>query len=713
MKRCIRILFLLPALLFAAEGMYLLDAIPEKSARKAGMKLKASQIYSPDRVSLSDAIVRISGGSGSFVSPEGLVVTNHHVGFRAIQELSTPENNILEEGYYARTRDMELYADGYRVIVTLDFTDVTEQIMQGVSADMNPIRRVETTEANIRNIVREAEREQDIHAAVKSMYSGSRYYLFRTMEFEDVRLVHCPPRNIGEFGGDIDNWMWPRHTGDFSFFRVYAAPDGRPAAYSEDNIPYRPKNFLHFSSRGVKEGDFTMILGYPGSTQRHLTADYAEFTVNTSYPRQIRDFEWLIKSIETLGQDDEAAALKLQSSHKGINNYLKKYQGMLAGFKRQNIIDHKRTLEAELLKKSASSRSAAADYADLKAKVDALQAEKQAEWPLRYAMGRVLRYSRLVGAAHSIYRFTAEQIKADSLRDLGYMDRDLPRHLYRTRTTMKSYYEPYDRAVLKYFLMQAAELPEGMTLEALNYIRSAFPDMPLEQAVDTFLDQLYENTQFADTDFRVKAYGMSKQELLDLQDPLIEFVRILESQEALLREKDRIRNGEQLLIMPRYTEALAELLGEALYPDANGSIRFTYGKVEGFSPADAVNYSYMTSLQGMLDKFTGSEPFDLNADYRELAGNPGPDYRDSRIGDIPLNFLHTTDITNGNSGSAVMNARGEFIGTAFDGNWEAMTSDWNHDPSLTRSISVDSRYILFILDKYSNARALLEELSIR
>ena len=313
----------------------------------------------------------------------------------------------------------------------------------------------------------------------------------------------------------------------------------------------------------------------------------------------------------------------------------------------------------------------------------------------------------------SIFRFTKEQQKPDDQRDLGYMDRDLQNHLYRTRTILKSYYEPYDRAVLKYFLLQAAQLPKNMELHALPHIQDAFPQLPMDQAVDAYLQRLYSRTRFADTEFRINAYRMSHEELLALNDPLITFVQILESQEESFRQLDREREGRQLLIMPRYTEALGELLGDALYPDANGTIRFTYGKVKGFSPADAVHYSHLTSLSGMIAKFSGEDPFDLHLDFLTLSEQPGHQYTDRSLGDIPLNFLHTTDITNGNSGSAVMNARGEFIGTAFDGNWEAMTSDWNYDPQLTRTISVDSRFILFILDKYSHAQPLLQELNIR
>ncbi len=705
--------FLIFSIAHAEEGMFMLNDYPVKDLKKAGLKLKPEEIYSSQKPSLSDAIVQIGGGSGSFVSPRGLVITNHHVAFRAAQELSTTENNLLENGFKSTTNAEELPASGYRARITVDMVDVTTRIRTAIQKAATPEDRIKFMEAEIKDIVAEAESaDTTIRADVKRMYNGLSFILFKTREFEDIRLVYIPPRFIGEYGGDIDNWMWPRHTGDFAFFRVYAAPDGTPAAYSPDNVPYQPLHFLPISSKGVRPGNFTMIIGYPGRTQRYMTADYADFIRNTVYPNRIETFETLLSYMEACGEGNPDVQLSLQSMNKSYNNVLKNNQGMVEGFDKLHIIDKKKDDEARLQHAAETSESGAA-YADITKQIALLDQTEESNWERNDDLSWLFRSSRIVSAAHTLYRWVEEQAKPDSLRDLGYMNRDLNHLLLRNRSMDRGSYVPYEKRALTYFLMRAKALPDAQSIDLVREIIRQNPNKDFAQAVSDYLDSVFKGSTLKTADAREKAFSMSMTDLLALNDPLIAMVRILEDQDKIIRnEKDNIE-GRKLMLMPEYFKAVSALSSTHIYPDANSTVRLTYGTVKGYSPKDGVWYTPFTTLEGMLAKYSGEAPFNLSDAYMKVLHSPrSGKYVDKKLGDVPLNFLHTTDITGGNSGSAVMNARGEFIGTAFDGNWEAMTSDWRFDEQLTRTISVDARFILWYISEFDHADHLLDEIVI-
>jgi hypothetical protein len=701
------LLFSLP--LFAAEGMFLLNDFPWKAARKAGLKLKAEAIYHEGKASLSDAIVQIGGGSGSFISPEGLVITNHHVAFQAIQRLATPENNILKNGFYAKEKSEELYAEGYSATITLSQQDVTETILNELNDAMTPLERHNAIESAMKKLVAKAEKEKGIKAYVRSMYNGRSYYLFRTLRFQDVRLVYAPAQSVGEYGGDIDNWMWPRHTGDFSMMRVYTAPDGSPAVYSPENIPFKPKHFLPISAKPLRDGDFTMIMGYPGGTQRHLTAREAAYTVNKSYPERIQRFKMMIDKIEEMGKNDEAVALKLASRIKGLNNVYKNNQGMLDGFAKMDIIGEKYQFEAALKKKYANDP----EKKELFAQLEAFQDDKEALDGQSNLMGWLSWSPQLHSVAGTLVRKAIEGEKADADRKMGWQDRDTLNLQMRIKRSLASFHPPLDQWVMAHFMLELAQDENAGTLNFWKAVKGAFPDKTLAEAIPLFTEKLYAESRLANPELWQKLFYASLDELQQCQDPMVQFALLFEEDMKQIRQKEDALSGRRTLLMPRYFDLLAKESDQNLYPDANSTIRFTYGIVAGYEPQDAVWYYPFTTLKGMVTKHTGKEPFNAPEVMRKIKLTEKNQFLwDKKLGDFPVNFLHTTDITGGNSGSPVLNAKGHFIGTAFDGNYEAMTSDWKFSEAVTRTISVDSRYVLLVLLETGDHKALLDEITI-
>lgn len=698
--------------LIADEGMYLLNQIPFKAAKKAGLKMKAEDIYSVAKPSLSDAVVQIDGGSGTFLSNKGLVITNHHVGFQAIQELSTTETNFLSNGFYASNIKDELPAEGYSVKITLSIEDVTDRVLSGTTEKMDPVARFDITDKNIKAIIAETEKDTDLEAVVRSMYSGLNYYLFKIIEYRDVRLVYTPPQSVGEFGGDIDNWMWPRHTGDFCFFRVYCAPDGSPADYSINNVPYSPKYFVPVSAKGVRDGDYTMILGYPGHTNRLLTSDQVAFSVETVYPRQLTHFKMIIDKMEECGVNNPEVALKLASRLKSYNNVYKNNQGMLDGFKKLKLVEVKKAHDQRLKEFISKDAELTKTYGPVLEELSVLQNEFEADY-LRNDLTNWLTFGpRLNSVATTIVRWALEQEKPDNERERGFMDRDAQDNEISIQMRMAAFYEPLDRWVMKSFIDEM--INANFTEEPITQsILSAYPDIAPEKVTSQFVDSLYAHTVLSQPEKAAKLFGKSLDELKAINDPLINLALIIENEMDNYKERDKFLKGQRQELHPKYCDVLSIMDKGLAYPDANSTIRFTYGKVKGYSPQDAVWYSEKTSLKGVLAKYTGEYPFDSPKSLLKIKHSPANNYLwDKELKDFSVNFLHTTDITGGNSGSGVFNGQGQYIGIAFDGNYEAMTSDWQFDEALTRTISVDVRYILLVMQEVSHTQELLNELSI-
>lgn len=699
----------------ADEGMYLLDEIDKgvmEKMKKLGLELPLEEIYNSEGTGLASAVVNM-GATASFVSPKGLMVTNHHVAFGAVQRISTPDENYIKKGFLARSLEEEVPAPGYQAYVPISAEDVTKEVLSAVKKDMTDFERYQAIEKKIKEIISKAEKGGGVEAEVEAMNFGMKYYLFTSLRLKDIRIVYVPAISIGEYGGDVDNWMWPRHTGDFAFMRAYVGPDGKPADYSQENMPYQPKSYLKISTKGIKKNDFAMILGYPGRTYRHLTSFAIHGDQEFRYPFQIQLASDLIHIFKDVSKKDEKAAVKLSYRIKGLNNVLKNNQGMFEGLIKTHLLDKKRAEEkafGEFLKNNSELEK---KYGSLLLKIETLYQQRKKIRKKSTLIGRIRWGSSLLNYALMINKWSIERQKKDIEREPGYQDRDLPELESRFKVAQRSLVPEADKKALRYILKKALALPSNQKIQAVERIIDQNPGVSKEQAINAFLDEIYKETNMLSAEGRVKMFHLSRKELIQLNDPFIQFADELEKERDFLRRKEKEFSGALSRLMPVYLEGVKIWKKSTFYPDANGTLRLNFGQVKGYAPRDAVWYDYLTSLGGVVEKHTGEDPFD--APEKLLALYKDKDfgaYVDKHINDVPVNFLTTNDSTGGNSGSPVLNEKGELIGLLFDGNYEALYSDYYFDLEMTRTISVDIRYVLFIAEKLDKALNVLKELTL-
>jgi len=545
------------------------------------------------------------------------------------------------------------------------------------------------------------------------MYGGMQYYLFTYFKIRDIRLVYVPPRSIGDYGGEIDNWMWPRHAGDFSFLRAYVAPDGKSTEYSKENIPYNSKVYLKLSSTGVKEGDLVILLGFPRSTKRYESSFFIDNMVNYDYPQDVRTRQEMISILEESSAEDSSVAIRLSSRLKGLYNYLKKNQGMLDGFKKSELLG-KKTEEEKLLTQFLNENpELKAKYGQILFELDSLHQEHRKYQDKDFLIGWITSGSEFLNFASTLYKWSLEKEKKDLDREPGYQDRDTQETKEWLKDAQINLVPSADKKVLIYFLKKARQLPPGQKILAIEKIFAGKEIEDRDKILEEFVNNLYQKTKLGSKEQRLEMLDMSKKGLEELGDPFINFAKDLEVEREELRIKNKEFSGALTRLEPKLIQAYFEWKKKKLYPDANSTIRFNYGEVKGYVPRDAVTYSYLTALSGVIEKNTGEEPFDAPEELLQVYDKKDfGSYLDKTLGDVPVDFLSTNDITNGNSGSPVMNGKGELVGLAFDGNYEAMTSDYQFDPEITRAINVDIRYVLFLLDKVYHTEDLLKELSI-
>jgi len=700
----------------ADEGMWLLDLLdqlPIDSLKTLGLELDPMEIYNPKGGGIADAVVKVGGASGSFVSPEGLIITNHHVAFTAVQRQSTPEHNYLRDGFYAETKEQELPAIGYNVYVTRSFQDITHMVLSAVKEKMSGLERYEAIEKTSKKIIREAENGKDVKCKVVSMYGGGQYYLFTYFKIRDVRLAYVPPSSIGDYGGEIDNWMWPRHAGDFAFLRAYVSPDGKSADYSEENVPYNSKVYLKLSSSGINEGDFVMLIGFPGTTKRYESSFAIDKMVNHRYPKDIRTRQEVIFILKKASAEDSSVALRLSSRIKGLNNYLKKNQGMLEGFERAQILQSKIEEEKLLTEFLNENPKLKKKYGRTLPELDSLFQEYKKLQDKEFMIGWMTDRSDVLDFASTIYKWSLEKKKKDDDREPGYQDRDTLETREWLEDAQVNLVPSADKRVFIYFLKNALLLPPEQKMLAIEKTLEGIADRDKNDVLEEFAYDLYEETKLGTVEERLKMFGMSEDELRKQNDPFIDFAKHLEVEREELRRQQKDFSGALTKLEPKLIQAYVEWKKKILYPDANGTMRFNYGAVKGYDPQDAVSFRYITTLTGVMEKDTKQEPFDVPKELEEVYSKKDfGSYFDGSIRDVPVNFLSTHDITNGNSGSPVMNGKGELVGLAFDGNYESISADYLFEPELTRAINVDIRYVLFLLDKVYHAEGLLKELSI-
>ena len=695
----------------ADEGMWMPHQMIMLDLQKFGLRMNPEDLYKKDGTGLMSAVVSLGGGTGEFVSLEGLILTNHHVAFGAIQRAATKENDYIKKGFLAASRNDEIPAQGYIADVLLGYEDVTQKIVKSIQPGLTFLQTYYAIEKAQKELIAEAEKEgPDIRCTVASMYSGNMYFLFRFKRLKDIRLVYAPPQDLGNFGGDIDNWMWPRHTCDFSFLRAYVSPDGRGVDHNQENVPYRPKSIMKISLEGVRPGDFTFVMGYPGRTYRNYTLSEVEFDREV-LERRIGQFQDIIAFFEEASRANRDVEIKYAGLVKGLNNALKNYQGKIEGMDKISLDSKKEESEKAFLEWVSENPDRQKAYGDILGRVDAFM-KRFAEfyWKNDLIAGATgFTGSTILSQAYTIYRTVEERQKPDKDREPSYQDRNFPYIKQSVQLAERGYDLPTDRAFFKHQLKKMLGLPEAQ-------VPAAFKDLlaqKSEAAIDAYVDDLYDRTILADPEKRLELLGLTPAELAKLQDPMISLAASLEKEVKTLREEGRARGQERGELKKVYEKALLTMKEGRLAPDANSTIRFTYGPVEGYSPRDAVEYLPLTTLRGVIEKETGEFPFCVPEKIKTLHQERDfGRYEDKRLNDVACCFLNTTNVTGGNSGSPTLNAKGEQVGIIFDMTYESVIGDYYVIPELQRSISVDIRYVLFVTEKFSGASQIIKELGL-
>lgn len=706
----------LPMTAIADEGMWQPYQVPalEDKLKAMGLELDANSMSNLDAFPMN-AIINFGGCTASFVSPEGLVVTNHHCGYGAIAYHSTPEDNILENGFLAKTKGEEKKpVPGYKIWVTESMVDVTDKVLAGTSPSQSGEAYYKQVQNNRKSLVAECEVSDDYRCSVYNFHRGAQYFLIKELEIRDVRLTYTPAMSVGKYGGDIDNWMWPRHTGDYSFFRAYVGKDGRPADYSEDNVPYEPKRFLKVSAKGVENGDFVMVAGYPGRTNRYRTSYEVQNAFEFTYPKSRVAREELIELIKETAPDGSDARIKYEGTLASLANYAKNFQSMVEGYQKTGILQAKLDDEKALTDWVDGEGDRAAKYGGVIERVNELAKEGNAHGERDIILG-YLRYNQMTGIANRLYRLAHEKQKADLDREPGYQERDWDGIEASMKRVDRRFDIAVDKAILAHQLEKYAALPQSERIEELDRIFGLSGKFDAD-ALATKLDSMYATTDLGDLDTRLAWMDKSVDAFKASNDPFIRYAVAMYDTRMEAEHKDKDLAGRMLQVRPDYMGAIIaynQSKGLPVYADANSSLRLTFGSVIPYSPQDGLVAVPFTSLEGLAAKATGVEPFDASEKQLKLIKDKiyGP-YKSDVLGSVPVNFLTNLDSTGGNSGSPTMNARGELVGLLFDGVYESITADWDFNIEKSRSIHVDSRYMLWVMKYLDGAENLIEEMEV-
>lgn len=696
----------------ADEGMYPISEIQKLDLKSKGLELEPIEIFNPEGISLVDAICKVDGGTGSFVSAEGLILTNHHIAFGAIQQASTPEHDYLETGFLAKSRSEEIPARGYAVRITESYRDVSAEVLAAIDDQIELAARTKAIEKQIKEIIAQTEKDNPgKRAEVSEMFIGKTYVLFIYTYLKDIRLVYAPPRSIGNFGGEVDNWTWPRHTGDFSFMRAYVAPDGSPADFSTDNVPYQPRKYVQVAPQGVDEEDFVFILGYPGRTYRHQTSFYLAYEEEIRMPYVVDWYQWQMNVMEKLGANDRAIALKHDSRIKSLANTEKNYRGKLIGMKRLSLVARKQIEEQALQQFIAADSNRSKKYGALLSEIEKIYRQMRAEANRELVLTYLLRSSMPLSNAYTIYEAAIERQRPDVERASAYMDRNFARTKERLLLGLKDYYEPSDKIILKEMLRRAAQLSAGQEIPAIAEIFNKARNP--EHAIDRFLDRAYSKTKLTDENVVAKFFDAPAEQIKKIDDPFILLAKALHS---TYKERDERSNARQGAIDKLYAQLIdvkKDFMATDFIPDANGTLRLTYGYIRGYSPRDALHAQPITTAAGVLEKITGHDPFDPPQQLIDLIdARDFSRFEHPKLKSVPVAILYNMDTTGGNSGSPVLNARGELVGINFDRAFEATINDYAWSEDYSRSIAVDIRYVLWVTQKFGGAEYLLEEMGV-
>lgn len=697
----------------ADEGMWQPAQLPAIAGqlKQRGLELDPSRLTDLTGPTMG-AVVSIGGCTASFVSAEALVVTNHHCAYGAIQYNSTAEKNLIKDGFLAHSQTEELPGDpNQRVYVTDEIRDITREIVGRIDPKVGGLERYDAIDKAQKAAVAKCEKP-GIKCDVYNFHGGYSFQLVRQREIKDVRLVYAPPSAIGKFGGDVDNWMWPRHTGDFSFLRAYVAKDGSSKPYSKDNVPFKPKHFLAVNAAGLEAGDFVMVAGYPGRTNRYRLAEETRDAIDWQYPANIRWYEEILGIINRAGAKDPAVAVKYASGVAGYNNYLKNFRGQLEGLTKAHAVAVKTAKEDALTQwlqaQGGETAALAGNIVELRGVLAQQRAVRDRDLVLGY-----LNRTGLYNSAYQIYRTAIERTKPDLQREQGFQTRDEAKIEGSLKQWERRMDPAVDRELFVHFLRGYVKLPAEQRIAALDtWLGAATGD---DAALVKHVDALYAGTTLTRVEERLKWFKAKRGEIEAADDAGLKFMVALMPELLTIEQARKQRTGDELRLRPRYMQAMIaynQSLNQPVYPDANSSLRVTFGQVQGFRK-DGVEFTPFTSGDGIVAKTTGEEPFDTpENEYKALVARDYGSYASGKGGALPVNFLADLDITGGNSGSPALDAQGRLVGLAFDGNWDSISGDWIFDSKLTRSIQVDVRYMLWVMDKIDGAQNLLKEMGV-
>jgi hypothetical protein len=713
-KKLFIVLFLLVTVIARAdEGMWLpqlLAQLNEKQMKSMGMKMSAKDIYSINSGSLKDAIVSFNGGcTGEVISTKGLILTNHHCGFDAIQNHSTIERNYIRDGFWARNYGEEIANPGMFVTFIIRIDDVTKQVLSGVTSSMDEKERQSAIDKNIAEERKNVKKENHQESFVRAFFDGNQYYLFVTETYKDIRLVGAPPSSIGNFGKDSDNWMWPRHTGDFSLFRIYAGKDNKPAEYSTDNVPYTPKRSLSISLDGVAENDFTMVFGFPGRTTQYLHSAAVEQIMKINDPVKIAIRDKALAVIDGFMRKDEKIKIQYAAKYAGISNSWKKWQGEVLGLTSTNAVGKKQNYEALFQKRVDANPQWKSEYGSLLTNLSDTYREFE-----NYALARD--YFNETMSRIEAFAINAQLNNLRSAKEKNG-ERGFNETLPRVKARLEDLYKEYSPVVDKQLFIALMEkfVKDQPQQFVAPYLLKKLAENNNE--ITKLADELYNNVDiFQNGDKTLQTLVSTPDVVLAANDMSRANQLYLELVNYYTNTVTKNLTGLQSKINQlnrTYMKAQMEVMKERVfYPDANSTLRVTYGNVKGYNARDAVRYDYYTYLDGVMEKYKpGDYEFDVSEKLRELYKNKDYGQYGSK-GKMPVCFIARNHTTGGNSGSPALDAYGNLVGLNFDRAWEGTMSDINYDPSICRNIMVDIRYVLFIVDKYAGAGHLVKEMKL-
>jgi hypothetical protein len=697
----------IPAAFAFDEGMFTPDQIARLPLKQKGLKINPSQLYNPDGVDISDAVIRLSiGCTAEFVSPKGLILTNHHCAFDALVSASTPGMDYVENGFKADSTANELPAKDYSIFITERVEDVTAKVTKGAE-NLSGDARAQLIKKNTEALqqAEQAKAPQGSTIRIQSLNSGFFHYLYQTKQIKDVRVVYAPPRNIGVFGGDPDNFEWTRHTGDFTFLRAYVAPDGSSAEYSTANVPYQPKKHLTINIGGIKENDFVFVMGYPGSTTRYRESQSIDFSEKVNFPFLASYLEARSNALRKVGETNEEKRIKYQSDIANLDNYNKVYEGSSLAVRRADTVAKRKAEEAKFAEWVAANPQRQARYGEV------LPGLQRVSNEFYGSSQRDLLIRTMPPATTPVFRQIYEAISA--IQQGKKLSGDEKQKKLAELQKIYADREPIlEREMIKFFLLKMAELPDDQKFQSAETLFNRFEGRERRAAEETFAESIAEGKAFDTPEKIIALYDESINDLRKDHPNIVDFMTAFAQEKAAVTARTAKFNAEIDNLRRLYQQGMAEMKNAQPYPDANSSLRFTYGYIKGYSPREAVSYSPFTTIKGMIEKDTGVNPFDVPQKLKDLQN--ARDFGRYGVGDsVPVNFLATTDIIGGNSGSPLLNAYGEQVGLVFDGNYEGLGNDLFYNPDYGRTIAVDIRYVLFVTEKFAGAKWIVDEMTIK